>query len=447
MSLFGDLPPSKRAAEQANDELRAPKAPRLSEPGSAAAATAAPAAPPQPTAADLEGLEDEGPAPETTVAEGQEEGADDGGAPPPPPPPPPAAPSGSGGGGSAGGGGGDDQVAAALRKIASHIGSAKKFVKASQLLRDLLSQGPVRVAHGPLLFSALKAAMADPERAADPLLAREYSKLFTAASKAAEVFTVKERNQLEVYGTWAVLRNQLTTDDSFQYNKVVARLKEMVAELPEAEAEDEGVLQRLAASAGAADPVLAFYDAQQQQGEQQAQQAAAAPAPQPAAAPAADAEADPFGLDALLERQEAEEAAAAAAAAERERQRRAQPPRSATWSSAEVVSQRRAALLGCLDTAKESYRHAWARTSVDLLIEHCHQHKHRFAPSQARHVDELMGFVRDQRRLRKLGPSAKEVNRDTTAFERARAEWGRSAVSHRGKVGAGGDHKSETWLG
>lgn len=169
------------------------------------------------------------------------------------------------------------------------------------------------MSHGPLLFSALKAAMAEPGRAADPLLAREYSKLFTAASKVAEVrrwcdgaasvescvgirqgtlqgdtvlpvvlchwappvspclaavwrrqdgatrapgtapigslprgtraqlprlvpqplragaacaqvFTVRERNQLEVYGTWAVLRNQLTTDDSFQFNK--ARLPE-----------------------------------------------------------------------------------------------------------------------------------------------------------------------------------------------------------------------------
>lgn len=36
------------------------------------------------------------------------------------------------------------------------------------------------------------------------------------------------------------------------------------------------------------------------------------------------------------------------------------------------------------------------------------------------------------------GPSAKEVNRDSTAFERARAEWGRAAVSHRGKVGGVG---------
>lgn len=32
------------------------------------------------------------------------------------------------------------------------------------------------------------------------------------------------------------------------------------------------------------------------------------------------------------------------------------------------------------------------------------------------------------------GPSAKEVNRDTTSFERARSEWSRSDVSHRGKV-------------
>lgn len=32
------------------------------------------------------------------------------------------------------------QVAAALRKISSHIGSPKKFAKASQLLRELLAQ-------------------------------------------------------------------------------------------------------------------------------------------------------------------------------------------------------------------------------------------------------------------------------------------------------------------
>jgi hypothetical protein len=63
--------------------------------------------------------------------------------------------------------------------------------------------------------------MADPSAAAEPLAAREYLKLFTAASKAAQVFSVREKNQLDVYGVWAVLRNQLNTDDSFQFNKVI----------------------------------------------------------------------------------------------------------------------------------------------------------------------------------------------------------------------------------
>lgn len=135
----------------------------------------------------------------------------------------------------------------------------------------------------------------------------------------------------------------------------------------------------------------------------------------------------------------------------------------------------------------------------------------RFSPSQQARVDAHLGFVRDQRRLRKLvsaapaaqsvacrsrrsggvppsaaarglccccccitpvcitarsrtprrthptaqsptqpaqGPSAREQNRDSTSFERARAEWGKATVSHRGKVGAGGDNAgAETWLG
>ena len=43
--------------------------------------------------------------------------------------------------------------------------------------------------HGPLLFSCLKEAMGDPPgaRAADPLLALEYSRLLTAASKVSGV--------------------------------------------------------------------------------------------------------------------------------------------------------------------------------------------------------------------------------------------------------------------
>eukprot|EP00955_Chlamydomonas_euryale_P046732 353493-Chlamydomonas_euryale.AAC.4 len=48
---------------------------------------------------------------------------------------------------------------------------------------------------------------------------------------------------------------------------------------------------------------------------------------------------------------------------------------------------------------------------------------------------------------RPAGVSARDANRDSTAFERARAEWGKATVSARGKVGGGGDGKSSNWLG
>ena len=46
------------------------------------------------------------------------------------------------------------------------------------------------------------------------------------------------------------------------------------------------------------------------------------------------------------------------------------------------------------------------------------------------------------------GPTAKEEGRDSTAFERARAAWGKADVSVKGKVGAqGGDIAQAAWLG
>ena len=45
------------------------------------------------------------------------------------------------------------------------------------------------------------------------------------------------------------------------------------------------------------------------------------------------------------------------------------------------------------------------------------------------------------------GPTAREARRDTTAFEAARAEWGKAELSIKGGVGQEGDHRSEVWLG
>lgn len=80
-----------------------------------------------------------------------------------------------------------DQITSALRRIAKHISSPDKFVKSAELLRQLLDHPGIETHHGPLIFASLTSAVTDPQRAADPLVAREYSKLFTAASNHAQV--------------------------------------------------------------------------------------------------------------------------------------------------------------------------------------------------------------------------------------------------------------------
>lgn len=57
-----------------------------------------------------------------------------------------------------------DPVTAALARITSHIGGARKFPKAAGLLRQLLASGSLTGQHGPAVFAALRAAMADPAR-------------------------------------------------------------------------------------------------------------------------------------------------------------------------------------------------------------------------------------------------------------------------------------------
>lgn len=63
-----------------------------------------------------------------------------------------------------------DPVTAALAKITSHIGSARKVPKAAGLLRQLLASGTLTAQHGPAVFAALRAAMAEPARVSMSLL-------------------------------------------------------------------------------------------------------------------------------------------------------------------------------------------------------------------------------------------------------------------------------------
>ena len=67
---------------------------------------------------------------------------------------------------------------------------------------------------------------------------------------ALQLFTQRQKGQLDVYGLWGVLRGQLLTDDSFVFNKVLNRIKESIQHLPDATEEDEEALLRVKVSAG-----------------------------------------------------------------------------------------------------------------------------------------------------------------------------------------------------
>lgn len=63
----------------------------------------------------------------------------------------------------------------------------------------------------------------------------------------AQIFSAREKLQLDVYGLSAVVRNQMQTDDSFVLNRILSRVKESVQKLPEADEGDDAVLAALQA--------------------------------------------------------------------------------------------------------------------------------------------------------------------------------------------------------
>jgi len=60
-----------------------------------------------------------------------------------------------------------------------------------------------------------------------------------------QIFSAREKLQLDVYGLLAVLLNQIQTDDSFVLNRVLGKVKASIQHLPEATEEDDAVLEAL----------------------------------------------------------------------------------------------------------------------------------------------------------------------------------------------------------
>eukprot|EP00877_Chromochloris_zofingiensis_P013492 jgi/Chrzof1/8397/Cz03g09050.t1 len=318
-----------------------------------------------------------------------------------------------------------DQLTQALSKIAAHISNPSKFAKASALLRQLIDSQTLDKAHRNEYFLAVKAAFNHPESTVNPTLRKEYIRLMGAVNSCDQILGKRERAQLEVYTIWAVTQNELFTDDNFVFNKVVAKIKELINGLSEASTDEEQAWQRLQSGQPSSSNAANHEDPQQQQQEQQQR---------PRKKAKVDITADPFGLDDLF------------AADSVDRKLKPKAP-SLAWDPHELSVMKKQAVLDCMQTAKGLHKLAWARTSVELLVEHAYSKRGVFVDEQRAVLDELMTFVKQQRVARKSGGGRGGAASDMTAFERARAEWSTATMSHRGRVGGGGDNKSMNWLG
>jgi hypothetical protein len=343
---------------------------------------------------------------------------------------------------------GADQVTAALAKIAKHIGNPAKFSKTSGLLRTLMDA--VGRSHRTAYFAALSAAFADPAAALDAQLRRDYGRLVKSAQLRAELLSKQQQAQLEVYAVWGLLRSELFTDDSFAFSKVLSRIKAAISELPDADEEQEAAWARL--HPGAAAPTKGSAPGGAGERDNGGQVELRQP----------EAEADPFGLDALLAGQQLQlEQAMGQQQPEQQQpeQVSSAPHGSCQWDGPELLVMRKQALLDCLTAAKEHcHKLAWARTGVELLIEEVAKPAaqggliSRFVVGQREELASLLRFVNAERTARRAGvvrrPGGKGTGEYTTAFERARNEWGNKEwVSARGKVGGQGDSGANMWLG
>ena len=63
-----------------------------------------------------------------------------------------------------------------------------------------------------------------------------------------QMFTPRQKGQLDVYGVWGVWRGQLHSDDSFDFNKAASRIKDSISHLPDAIEQDDALLESVKVS-------------------------------------------------------------------------------------------------------------------------------------------------------------------------------------------------------
>ncbi|PQP93291.1 uncharacterized protein Pyn_22817 [Prunus yedoensis var. nudiflora] len=321
----------------------------------------------------------------------------------------------------------EQQVIEAMQKIASHIKNPTKFSKASKLAIQLIQAGSVKPETGDYFFSVLEAAMASPTSCTDPSLRADYHALFSAAKDASECLNKKQKNQLTAWRIRAVMANELFTDDSFQFSKTAAQVKEAISNLPVATKDDD----REEAAVLEDETKIADEDDQLEQ-----DMVSAAPAEENN-----EKESDPFGLDAFL----------TPTPMKKDDKTKGKKDGTTKIRKEEGETKRffrsqREALVLCLEIAAHRYKTPWCQTVIDILAKHAFDNIARFTSKQRNAIEKLWASIREQHNRRKQGKSV-TGKLDVNAFEWLQQKYATEKISIRHSVGGSGDRKTEMWLG
>ncbi|XP_008218305.1 PREDICTED: uncharacterized protein LOC103318681 [Prunus mume] len=321
----------------------------------------------------------------------------------------------------------EQQVIEAMQKIASHIKNPTKFSKASKLAIQLIQAGSVKPETVDYFFSVLEAAMASPTACTDPSLRADYHALFSAAKDASECLNKKQKNQLTAWRIRTVMANELFTDDSFQFSKTAAQVKEAISNLPVATEDDD----REEAAVLEDETKIADQDDHMEQ-----DMVSAAPAEENN-----EKESDPFGLDAFLTptpRKKDDKTKGKKDGITEIRKEEGETKR--------FLRSQREALVLCLEIAAHRYKTPWCQTVIDILAKHAFDNIARFTSKQRNAIEKLWASIREQHNRRKQGKSV-TGKLDVNAFEWLQQKYATEKISIRHSVGGSGDRKTEMWLG
>jgi len=127
---------------------------------------------------------------------------------------------------------GEDEIITAAPRLAQHITSARKFNKVAAMMYTLFESGRVTKDNASAIFTVLRAGVSNTRACRTRELAVAYRRLYTAALAKESLFSLAERQALEVWSLVVLTQMDLVTDDTFQFSSAVRTVKARLEMFP-----------------------------------------------------------------------------------------------------------------------------------------------------------------------------------------------------------------------